>query len=519
MRLPALGLRGRLAISIAVIIVTAFVVTYVAVYRGTGSDLRQQTDDDLAREADSLAAGLSGPPPVGPAGYVSRARQLVAAQGLGPSASLIAISVAGAGTVTNQPELLGTAATAEVPGMPMPLEGGDGPDGSGPDDGGPDRREPEGDEDHGGRDRWEPGDDDFGSAREVLRSGAGYSNLDVEEAGEVRLLTRVVALPEGVSATIRVGQPLASVERALEGLSRTFLVVGLLALLAAIAAGWLLASRTAQPIRRLVGVTEGVGGGDLSARMDLSATRNDEVRRLAESLNLMLDRLEAAFTSQRAFVADASHDLRTPLTIVRGQLEVLARNPAPAVDDVRRVTAQVRAATDRMERLVEDLLMLARSDSAATMKLEKSDVGPLLAAEVETFREAGHEGVRLGDVARVSVWIDRERLARAVSNLLANAVSHAGAGGQVRVSAELKEGDVAIHVDDDGNGVPTGERERIFDRFARLDSSRSSDGGGSGLGLAIVRAIAEAHCGRATCSESPLGGARFTIRLPVDPAA
>jgi signal transduction histidine kinase len=228
----------------------------------------------------------------------------------------------------------------------------------------------------------------------------------------------------------------------------------------------------------------------------------------------MLDRLASAFSRQRAFVADASHDLRTPLTIVSGQLEVLSRNPDPSPEEVRRVSTLVRGATERMERLVEDLLMLARSDSPSAMRLELGDLQPLLAAEVESFSDSGGTRVELGEVSDVQVAVDRERLARAVSNLLANAVVHAGSGGRVRVSAEESDDGLAIRVDDDGPGVPPEDREKIFDRFARLDSSRSSDRGGSGLGLAIVRAVAQAHGGSARCSESPLGGARFTLWLP-----
>jgi signal transduction histidine kinase len=167
-----------------------------------------------------------------------------------------------------------------------------------------------------------------------------------------------------------------------------------------------------------------------------------------------------------------------------------------------------------MERLVDDLLLLARTDSDAGFELEVSELEPLLSAEADSFRECIGGRVELGEVSGRPVAIDRERLARAVSNLLANAVTHAGPDGRVEVSAADRGDRVEIHVDDDGPGVPVAERQRVFDRFARLDSSRSSDRGGSGLGLAIVSAIAEAHGGTASCSESPLGGARFTISLP-----
>jgi len=490
-RVWPIGLRGRLAISIALIMLLALGITYVAVYRGTGSDLRNQTEAGLTREAESLATNLTKGPPLDPAGYTARAEEVVLAQPFGPTSRVIAISVEGGGTATNQPELLGLPAPTSPGGYP----GGDPKGGTG--DSGSDEG------------------DDLESARRLLGARDGFTVVRIEDVGEVSLLTTRVALSDGGSATIRVGEPLAPVDRALDGLNRTFLLVGLLTLIVAAGAGWLLASSTTRPMRRMAGVAEGVDGGDLSARMDIGQTRNDEVRTLAESFNSMLDRLEAAFAGQQAFVADASHDLRTPLTIVKGQLEVLSRNPDPGPEEVRRVTEQVTGATSRMERLVDDLLLLARTDAGVSARKEFSELEPLLAAEAEAFRGAAERSVELGSVSRHEVEIDREQMARAVSNLVSNAVSHTVPGGRIEVSAFDSGERVEITVDDDGPGVPAGMRDRVFDRFARVDSSRSSDSGGSGLGLAIVKAITEAHGGEVGCSASPLGGARFTISLPV----
>jgi signal transduction histidine kinase len=247
--------------------------------------------------------------------------------------------------------------------------------------------------------------------------------------------------------------------------------------------------------------------------MPVEGTR-DEARRLAESFNRMLDRLEDAFERQREFVADASHDLRTPLTVVRGQIEVLARNPDPDRAEVRRVSELVSQAIARMEAMVEDLLRLARSESAGSMRLETLELEPLLVAEVEGLAFSADRELKVGVVTNRPVDIDREQMARALSNLVANAIAHTPDGGHVEVSARDCGSGVALSVDDDGPGVPPAERDRVFDRFTRLDQSRTSASGGSGLGLAIVRAIAEAHGGSVSCSVSPLGGARFEIRLP-----
>ena len=236
---------------------------------------------------------------------------------------------------------------------------------------------------------------------------------------------------------------------------------------------------------------------------------------IANFLNGMLDRLEGAFTRQRAFVADASHDLRTPLTIVRGQLEVLSRQPDPSAEDVSRVNAIVATATARMERLVDDMLLLAQAESEEGLTFEMCDLRPLLEAEIEGFTETSDRHFDVGEVTGDEVLVDRERLARVVSNLIANAVAHTESGGTIAVSAVNTGGRVEIAVDDDGPGVPEALRDRVFDRFARLDESRSSAQGGSGLGLAIVKAIAEAHGGSVACLTSPLGGARFVVSLPI----
>jgi signal transduction histidine kinase len=193
---------------------------------------------------------------------------------------------------------------------------------------------------------------------------------------------------------------------------------------------------------------------------------------------------------------------------------VLARNPDPDVEEVRRVSAQVNAATSRMERLVDDLLILAKADSGLEMSAEPVELEPLLVAEVEGFRETGNRHFEIGEISGREVEIERDSMARAISNLISNAVSHTGEGGRVRVSARGQGDMVVVAVEDDGPGVPEGMRDRVFDRFTRLDSSRSSDSGGSGLGLAIVKAIAESQGGTVACSDSDLGGARFTITLP-----
>ncbi len=470
----AIGLRGRLAASIAVILLAALAVTFVAVYRGTGSDLRGRIDDDLDQEARSLALRLAEAAPAGPRAVRARAVRLIAAQPFGPSAQVLAITVPGAGITTNQPELLGL--------------------------------EPEGEE---RADRGSEGED----ARGILTTDPGFTTVNIEEAGDVRLLTRPVARNGQAVATVRAGEPLESVDRALEGLSRTFLIVGSITLLLGAGAGYLLAARTAGPLRRMSQIAGKIDAGELSLRMQTSGPR-DEVRRLAESFNHMLERLEDAFSRQRSFVSDASHELRTPLTVVRGQLEVLARQPEPQAEDIERVSAQVSAAVARMERLVDDLLLLARTDEGIKLRRDSVALKPFLRDQLEGFEAVADRSFQLGQVPEGRVLIDEDRIGQVVSNLLVNAVEHTDDGGTISVSAESRGNRVSVRVDDDGPGIPEAERVRVFDRLHRTDSSRSRRAGGSGLGLAIARALVEAHGGAIRASASPLGGARIEFELP-----
>ncbi|MBN8867187.1 MAG: HAMP domain-containing histidine kinase [Solirubrobacterales bacterium] len=476
MRLPRPGIRGRLAAAIVLVLLVATGAMYLAVYRGTGSELEKRTETDLEREVERLESRLSSGAVRTPEGYTKKARRLVRDESFGPSARVVAIEIEGGGVATNQPTLLG-------PGLEE-HEAGDG--GS-----------------HDGHEKAE-------NAARILEAEPGLTTVDVDDVGEVKLLTSETTLPGGVGATVRVGQPLAPVDTALSGLSDTFLLVGLITLLAGAIASWLLASTIARPMRRMAAVAEGVDGGDLSARIPLEGTR-DEARTLAESFNRMLDRLEDAFARQRAFIADASHDLRTPLTVIRGQIDVLARDADPTPEEVARVSEAVSRATTRMQRLVDDLLILARTDSEKGPSTERVELRPLLVAEAEL---APGRRVEVGAVTSRPVEIDRDQMARALANLISNAVAHTEEDGGIEISA-VEEGDrVSIRVDDDGPGVAPGDRDRIFDRFVRLDGSRSTDSGGSGLGLAIVKAIAEAHGGTVSCGSSPLGGARFELRLP-----
>jgi signal transduction histidine kinase len=220
--------------------------------------------------------------------------------------------------------------------------------------------------------------------------------------------------------------------------------------------------------------------------------------------------LEEALSRQRQFVSDASHELRTPLTAIRGQLEVLARNEHPDGAEVRRVEAVVVTELARIERLVDDMLTLARLDEEAPLDRREIPLTPyLLGFGEDESLGAVEVGAMPGGILRA----DPQRLTQVIRNLLANARRHAGPAGRVVLSAAARGSLLTIRVDDDGPGIAPAERERVFDRFHRSHAARDRGSGGSGLGLAIARSIVELHGGRIWVEDSPLGGARVAFEL------
>ena len=560
-RLPRPGFRGKLALAIVVVVALTIGVAFFAVYRSTESELRASAEDDLVFNATSITRELRNMAPAEASEYQREAQEIAADLPVEAESIVVAISIDGV-LATNRPE----AFVATGPLVPSLGSTGGGstvapvePDPSRIAETAVGRVEAdtgrqaevtgfEREEDHGAT--WEVevtddqgreydvfvdrsgniarveekgsksggdrGDDrdDLEDERRFLEAPEGFSEQKLEDFGKTLELTEAVFLPGAGEATVRVAKSLKPTEETLEGLRGTFLRLGILALLLSAAMAWFLAARLTRPLRRLTEISGEVAEDDLAVRVPLERAGSDEVRTLAISFNQMLDRLEDSFARQRAFVADASHDLRTPLTIVRGQIEVLARNPDPSRAEVEKVAGVVGDAVRRMERLVDDLLILARSESPGDQELERQPIGPLLEAELGGRLDSERERIEIGDVTDAEVAFDRDAISRAVSNLVENALRYSGPAGRVVLSAEFRRGDLVISVDDDGPGIPPADRERIFDRFARLDRARSSDTGGSGLGLAIVRTLVESGGGRVSCGDSELGGARFSIYLP-----
>jgi signal transduction histidine kinase len=332
----------------------------------------------------------------------------------------------------------------------------------------------------------------------------------------MRVLERRLKLGT-VRVVVAAGEPLTVVENAQHDVAKAFLLAGGVVLVLALIASYLAGARVSAPLRRMAAAAARVDAGDLAPRMEVSATRRDEVTVLAESFNHMLDRLEEAFSSQREFVADASHELRTPLTVIRGQLEVLAAQEHPPEDEVRRVERLAQAEITRLSRMVDDLLLLTQAERVDFLRPEPIDLRPFVDELWDGLSLTAERRFELGPVPGGSLQGDPDRLAQAVRNLARNAIEHTDEpDGQVRLEVETLAPDrLRFTVIDDGPGIPRSERERIFERFHRLDSGRSRARGGSGLGLSIVRAIAEAHGGMVRAVERPDGrGAQLELVVP-----
>jgi two-component system, OmpR family, sensor kinase len=476
-RLRATGTRTRLTIAVAAVVLVALAGTFVAVYERTGSDLRGQVDRDLSEDVAALSQHVGTAHGTSAAETSRRSQHYINSQPtFGPSSELFVVKIGDAPIATNEPELLSV------------------------------KREP-------GENSGESSAEAHEGAK-ILAAPSGYSTVSLADTGNVRLLTRPLFEGGRAAGQITVGQPLASVESAQSGVARAFLVAGSVALLAALAAVVLVAGRSTRPVRRMAKVAGAVDAGELSTRMEPEGPV--EARRLAESFNHMLDRLEEAFARQRAFTSDASHELRTPLTAIRGQIEVLSRSRHDASpEEVEATAAVVTREVDRMERLVDDMLLLAQLDEGLVHDPRPTSVESLIADAVSGLWNSVDRDLEVQPAPHGTVPADRDRIAQVIRNLVRNSVEHTAPGGAINVGAAPDgNGAVRISVSDDGPGIPVADRERIFVRFHRVEQARDRRSGGTGLGLAIAKAIVEAHGGRIWADDAPEGGARITFELP-----
>ena len=319
--------------------------------------------------------------------------------------------------------------------------------------------------------------------------------------------------------------PLREAERMMAGVRRMFLVAIPLLIVAAAISGYFLAYRSLSPVSSMAAHAAEISATNLHER--LPVTGGDELVTLARVINDLLDRLETSFEQQRRFMADASHELRTPTAIVRTEADVTLSRPIRTSEEYRASIGIMQDAALRLTRIVDDLFLLARADAGHLVVQQRpvylEDVVDGAARSVRQLADARGVRVQLGNLVEAPLRGDADLLGRIVLNLLDNAIKHAPPGETVAIGMERRNDDVAVSVVDAGPGIPADARGRLFERFFRAEASRPrhEDGasGGAGLGLAIARRIAEAHGGRLELISSRPGHTEFRLTLPLEPTA
>jgi signal transduction histidine kinase len=330
-----------------------------------------------------------------------------------------------------------------------------------------------------------------------------------------------------------VAEPIGATTDTLHTLLLIELAVTAGALVLAMAGGWWLVRLGLRPLEDVERTAESIAAGNLDQRVP-GADDTTEVGRLARALNVMLERIEVAFSARvasenrlkesdrhlRQFVADASHELRTPIAAVSAYAELFERGAADHADDLPRVFTGIRAETARMERLVNDLLTLARFDEGLPIQIVPTELVGVGAEAVRTATTVGPQWpVEFTASRPVEVMGDPTRLRQVIDNLLANVRAHTPEGTSATVHVGQDGAMAEIVVKDSGPGMPSEEAARVFERFYRVDASRARNHGGSGLGLSIVAAIVAAHGGTVSATSAPGEGMTVTVRLPVIPEA
>jgi two-component system, OmpR family, sensor kinase len=482
------GIRLRLVLAISAVSMAAVGASFVALHQATSANLRNRIDRELDEQYSEFRQRVVDKGQAStPARLQTGAQGFVANQRYHPEARIFLISPTGLPPVTNQERIVDEELAN------------------------PQSERSESDEDEAG----------YG----IVDAPNGLANVSTDETGRLRVLSVPIVSGGANVGTFRVADPLTSVDQALEELRNTFIAVGIGALLLSVTIAIWLANLISRPLRRMTGVAAAVDSGDLSHRIDYSG--EDEVGVLAESFNHMMDRLEQGFRRQREFVSDASHELRSPLTVLRGRIEQLAAEGGDR-EAVESEAGELMKEVRRMERLVDDMLTLARAERGALIQPRPVAVDDFVEDLRRDLPLLGPRDYRVDSEIHGSLEADPDRLAQVLRNLVANAVRHTSEDGRITVSITADDHEIGAHggaipagggaavftVRDDGTGIEPEELDRIFDRFHRTDTGRSREQGGSGLGLAIARAIVEAHGGSISAESPPGEGATIRFEIP-----
>ena len=346
-----------------------------------------------------------------------------------------------------------------------------------------------------------------GGLARVISSRRGHIRL---AGGDVRYLAVPVVIEDRRRGAFVVAHDLREEAKEVDEASQVAAGVSLAVLLLASLLAFVVAGRVLAPVRELTETARKISETDLTRRIEVDG--DDEIAELGRTFNAMLDRLLAAFATQKDFVSDAGHELRTPITIIRGHLELLGDDPAERRETVELVCDEL----DRMSRFVDDLLLLAQAEQADFVRAADVDLDALTEELMAKASALAPRDWRLDGNGVGRLQADRQRLTQAVMQLAQNAVQHTHEGDRIALGSALENGHARLWVSDGGAGVPAADRDRIFERFARGSGARRSQG--AGLGLAIVSAIAEAHGGRVELERSsPGSGATFTVTIPTEP--
>ena len=358
--------------------------------------------------------------------------------------------------------------------------------------------------------------EDLAESRALLESGEPFL-VDADTAEEtLRVAGTPVMLDGEQIGAVQIAGTLTAVSDTLGSLLVLLAVGGAIGCVIVGLGSWFLLGRALEPVRRITRTAAAISQEDLTRRIGYSGPR-DEIGELALTMDAMLDRLQSAFAAQERFISDASHELRTPLTIMKGHLQVLDRQESPDPEFVKQEHALVLDELDRMNRLVADLLTLARATRVDFLRLDEVDVDGLLSSLAAQGTHLGDRQWLVDALPGGTVRADQDRLTQVFLNLMQNAVRHTEAGQRIALGAEWVGTDpgrgLALWVRDEGVGMDEKTAAHVFDRFYRGGMPEGGDDG-LGLGLAIVRAIAEAHGGTVAVKSALGEGAQFTIFLP-----
>jgi heavy metal sensor kinase len=351
-------------------------------------------------------------------------------------------------------------------------------------------------------------------ASDALNGGSSVSSAETPE-GTILIKTTPVRSGSAIVGVLQVGASRGDIEDVLRVLMIGLVIAVPVVLLLSAGGGYLLAGRALAPVAAITDLAANIGPKDLGRRLDIDLP-DDELGRLSRTFDGMLSRIQDAFFRQRRFTGDAAHELRTPLAFMRSQVDLALSRPRSS-DDYQEALREIDLDLERLTGLVSSLLTLARSDSGK-LPVDPSDVdlAELISMTVEQYTPiARNEGIALTNTATLArAYVDSDLIVQLLVNLIDNAIAHTPCGGAIEVGSRIEGTQTRLWVDDSGPGIPPGDRERIFDRFYRVDTGRDRASGGAGLGLSICRAIVEAHDGTITAGASDLGGARFNVLLP-----